>query len=73
MLHRHLSHQRLTLAAVDDIIQRGKRSDWAALRDAAHRDPEVLEKLSRVCRAHNADPFAQRYRFWMHYVERLIA
>lgn len=73
MLHRHLSHQNLTLAAIDDIILRGKRSDWTALRDAARTEPEVLQKLSRVCRAHSADPFSQRYYFWVHYVERLIA
>ena len=73
MLHRHLSHQKLTLAAIDDIILRGKRSDWAALRDAAHREPEVFDKLSRLCRAHSADSFSQRYCFWIHYVERLIA
>ncbi len=73
MLHRHLTHQRLTLAAIDDIILRGKRSDWAALRNAVRGDPEVLEKVSRICRAHTADPYAQRYHFWMHYVERLLA
>jgi hypothetical protein len=28
MLHRHLNHQQLTLAAIDDVIARGKRRDW---------------------------------------------
>jgi len=27
MLHRHLTHQQYTLAAIDDIIARGKRQD----------------------------------------------
>ena len=32
MEHRHLNHQRYTLAAIDDVIARGKWDDWAALR-----------------------------------------
>lgn len=32
MLHRHLTHQQLTLAAIDDVIARGKHADWAELR-----------------------------------------
>jgi hypothetical protein len=29
MLHRHLDHDRLTLAAIDDAIARGAWNDWA--------------------------------------------
>ena len=35
MQHRHLTHEQYTLAAIDDIIARGKRRDWAELRQAA--------------------------------------
>lgn len=38
MYHRHLNHQKFTLAAIDDIIARGKRPDWAALRTAMLAD-----------------------------------
>jgi len=31
MLHRHLTHQQFTLAAIDDIISRGRWRDWADL------------------------------------------
>ena len=41
MLHRHLTHQQYTLAA---IIARGKGQDWAELRKAALADRAVLEK-----------------------------
>lgn len=68
MLHRHLNHQQLTLAAIDDVIARGRQSDWVDLRHAALADRAVMEKILRVCRAHVADPYAQRYHFWMHYV-----
>jgi hypothetical protein len=73
MLHRHLNHQRFTLAAIDDLISRGRRRDWAELRRVALSDRSVLEKVLRVCRAHVDDPYAQRYHFWKHYAESHLA
>ena len=69
MLHRHLTHQQFTLAAIDDVIARGKRRDWAELRKAALADRTVLQRILRVCQAHVADPYAQRYHFWNAYAE----
>ena len=51
MEHRHLNHQRFTLAAIDDVIARGKWQDWADLRQAALTNPAVLENIRRVCAA----------------------
>jgi len=73
MLHRHLTHQQFTLAAIDDVIARGNRQDWAALRRAALEDGTLLEKVLRICQAHIADPYAQRYHFWKQYAERRLA
>jgi hypothetical protein len=70
MLHRHLTHQEYTLAAIDDTIARGKRRDWADLRSAALQDRTIFEKVLRVCQAHIADPYAQRYHFWNQYAQR---
>ena len=72
MLHRHLTHQNYTLAAIDDVISRGKRQDWATLRQAVLEDQTLIEKVLRVCRAHISDPYAQRYHFWKIYVERQL-
>ncbi len=72
MVHRHLNHQELTLAAIDDVISRGKRKDWEELRQAALGDPLFLKKILQVCRAHVADPYAQRYHFWKHYAEEKL-
>lgn len=69
MLHRHLNHQRYTLAAIDDVIVRGRWQDWAELRQAILADRALLDKVERVCRPYAADPYAQRYRFWLNYVE----
>jgi hypothetical protein len=69
MRHRHLNHQDFTLAAVDDIISRGRLPAWEELRSALLSQPDVRTKVMRVCAAHVADPYAQRYHFWKHYVE----
>jgi hypothetical protein len=68
--HRHLNHQQLTLAAIDDIIARGRRADWESLRAAALAERSVLEKVRRVCSPHLNDPRAQRYQFWIHYAQQ---
>ena len=69
MVHRHLNHQELTLAAIDDVIARGRRKDWEALRLAVLRSRAVLDKVQQVCRVRISDPHAQRYHFWMHYAK----
>lgn len=69
MQHRHLNHQRYTLAAIDDVISRGRWVDWADLRRAARADISLLDRIERVCRANFPDPYAQRHHFWMHYVQ----
>lgn len=69
MLHRHLNHQYFTLAAIDDVISRGRWHDWAALRRAVLEDRHLMDKVERICRAYVSDPYAQRYHFWLHYVE----
>ncbi|MEI2780065.1 MAG: hypothetical protein V9H25_01925 [Candidatus Competibacter sp.] len=69
MQHRHLDHQRYTLAAIDDVIARGRWRDWAELRQAVLEDRALLDKVERVCRPRADDSCAQRHRFWLHYVE----
>ncbi|MBF0143351.1 MAG: hypothetical protein HQL59_07825 [Magnetococcales bacterium] len=73
MRHRHLNHEGYTLAAIDDLIARGGRGDWAELRQAVMARTELREKVLAVCRQYVSDPYAQRYHFWKHYVERLPA
>jgi hypothetical protein len=73
MIHRHLNHQELSLAAIDDVIARGKRRDWEELRRATLADPVIFKKIQQVCRAHIADPHAHRHHFWMSYAEAHLA
>lgn len=69
MLHRHLTHQQFSLAAIDDVIVRGRWQDWVDLRRAVLTDRTLLDKVRQVCRSHVSDPYAQRHHFWMNYVE----
>jgi len=69
MKHRHLTHEQFTLTAIDDVIARGKRHDWAELRRVMLTERSVREKVLRVCAAHIDNPYAQRYHFWKQYAE----
>jgi hypothetical protein len=73
MRHRHLSHSNWSLAAVDDLIARGRMDDWKQLRDTAARRADVRKRILQVCAVHLADPYAQRYQFWDFYVRKQLA
>ena len=70
MRHRNLNHSRFTLAAIDDVIDRGQRASWASLLAAVDASPEIRSRVLRVCKAHVSDDFAQRYHFWNNYASR---
>ena len=74
MFHRHLNEgQNPSLAAIDDIIDRGGVSDWRELKARADADSSLIEKILRVCAAKVADPYAQRYHLWNYYAKRALA
>ncbi len=71
MQHRHLNHSNYTLAAIDDVIERGNLEDWVELARAVLQDDtgRLRQKVLRVCRARiNDDP--QAYRVWQLLAER---
>ena len=72
MDHRHLEHDDLTLAAIDDLIERGDRSAWAELGRAVQNDPVVRTRTRRVTdNRTKADPRNQRFAFWGYYVDNI--
>ena len=74
MFHRHLNEgQNPSLAAIDDIIDRGGVADWRELKARADVDSSLIEKILRVCAAKVADPYAQRYHLWNYYAKRALA
>lgn len=51
MKHRHLTHEAFTLAAIEDILARGRLPDWEPLITAIQDDPygEIAEKTRALC------------------------
>jgi hypothetical protein len=72
MQHRHLKVVDFSAMSLDDMIERGKWQDWAVLRVAARRNPEIARTIRMVCAARGQNPYAQRHRFWGHYAEKLL-
>ena len=51
MKHRHLTHEDFTIAAIEDILARGRMPDWVPLITEIRNDPygEVAEKTRLLC------------------------
>ena len=51
MKHRHLVHQELTAAAIEDILDRGGMPDWEPLIAAIEADPhgKIAEITLKLC------------------------
>jgi hypothetical protein len=73
MLHRHIDHDRLPPAAVDDIIQRGNLDDWIRLARALRVDStgRLHETVRGICLSRGNDSAApvQSYAFWACYID----
>jgi hypothetical protein len=52
MKHRHLTHVEFTIAAIEDILARGRMPDRVRLIAAIQADPygEVAEKTKELCK-----------------------
>lgn len=74
MFHRHITEKaRPSLAAIDDIIDRGGVVDWRNLKAQVDADSSLAEKILRVCAVKVSDPYAQRYHLWNYYAKRTLA
>ena len=72
MRHRHLAHDDFTLAAIDDIISRGRLPEWSALRRALVANAAIRAKVLRICRA-RGPAAGQRFEFWRRYAREKAA
>lgn len=72
MLHRHLIHDELTPAAIDDIIERGSLPDWVRLAKAVRANPHgyTANTIRHICDQRMRDELAPRQAlaFWRNYV-----
>ena len=72
MRHRHLNHQRLTLAALDDLIENGTLADWRPVLARVRHEPEGAV-ASRVAQLLNAKDYAESGALWRLFLNRARA
>lgn len=72
MLHRHINDTGYSLTAIDDIIERGRRKDWAELQIAVRDDPDLCGKVFEYARKNLEHPYTIRFHFWYHYTGKLL-
>ena len=73
MEHRHIEDKGYSLPAIDSIIERGKRRDWAALQVAMRPDSEVCSKVLKIARHNLKHPYTIRYHYWYYYAMTVFA
>ena len=74
MFHRHIIETSTpSLAAIDDVIDRGGVEDWRELKAHVDADSLIAGKVLRVCAVKVSDPYAQRYHLWNYYAKRALA
>lgn len=64
MRHRHLSHQRLTLAALDDLLENGTLADWRPVLARVRRDPHgpVAARIDELLRTRDYEETGALWR-----------
>jgi hypothetical protein len=72
MRHRHLQHNRLTLAALDDLIENGTLADWRPVLARLRRDPEG-PVAARVAELLSTRDYEESGALWLSYLEQARA
>ena len=72
MHHRHLRHQHLTLAALDDLIENGTLADWRPVLARVRRDPEG-PVASRVAELLSTRDYEESGALWSTFLEQARA
>jgi hypothetical protein len=67
MIHRHLTHRRHTLAALDDLLENGTLSDWRPVLARVRRDPNgaLAGQLEQLLAARD---YAETGALWRAYL-----
>lgn len=67
MIHRHLDHDRPTLAALDDVLENGTLADWQPILATVRRDPhgEVAGRLDRLLAARDYQETGALWRAYL--------
>jgi hypothetical protein len=68
MRHRHLGHQRLTPAALDDLLENGTLGDWQPVLSRVRRDPYGPVAM-RIAELLDARDYEERGALWRSYLD----
>lgn len=69
MRHRHLGHQRLTLAALDDLLENGTLADWQPVLARLRREP-YGPVASRIAELLNARDYEESGALWRSFLDQ---
>lgn len=67
MRHRHLTHSRYTLAALDDLLENGTLADWRPVLARVRREPNgpVGRKIEHLL---DSREYGETGVFWRHFI-----
>lgn len=67
MIHRHLDHDRPTLAALDDLLENGTLADWQPILAMVRGDPdgEVARRLDHLLTARDYQETGALWRAYL--------
>jgi hypothetical protein len=75
MRHRHLTHQRLTLAALDDLIENGRLADWQPVLARVRREPNgpIASRIEQLLNERNYEESGALWRLFLAQARRRVA
>lgn len=72
MNHRHINDTEYSLTAIDSVIERGQRKDWALLQISMRDNSNLCRKVLHIA-GHNLEhPYTIRYHYWYHYARKRL-
>ncbi len=69
MIHRHLAHQRPTMAALDDLLENGTLADWRPILADVLRDPGG-ETARRILLLAERRDYREAGGFWRAFIAK---
>ena len=72
MIHRHLTHRRHTLAALDDLLENGTLADWRPVLARVRRDPDG-EVATRILTLIDRRDYQETGSLWSAFIAKARA
>ena len=72
MIHRHLTHRRHTLAALDDLLENGTLADWRPVLARVRREPDG-EVATRILTLIDRRDYQETGALWSAFIAKARA